>query len=86
MESMSIFDDISGVQGLKVGVRCARSPLWCAGAHKNCEAGVHAPTLANPGVLRFLIINGIIFVRYARKLNLPLLLYDEIEVYSYSVI
>ena len=50
MESMSIFDEISGVQGSKPVCRCAKSPIWCAGAHGSREAGVRACDRTDHGV------------------------------------
>ena len=50
MESMSIFDEISGVQGSEPVCRCAKSPIWCAGAHGSREAGVHAADRTDLGV------------------------------------
>ena len=50
MESMSIFDEISGVQGSKPVCRCAKSPIWCAGAQESRGAGVHASEITDLGV------------------------------------
>ena len=50
MESMSIFDEISGVQGSKPVCRCAKITVWCAGAQESRGAGVHASDITDLGV------------------------------------
>ena len=50
MESTSIFDEISGVQGSKPVCRCAKSASWCATAQESRGAGVHASDITDLGV------------------------------------
>ena len=69
---MSIFDEISGVQGSKPVCRCAKSPIWCAGAHGSREAGVRASDRTDLGVP-----NSTVFLCIV-KLRTNLVFYDTI--------